>query len=353
MRRSCPRRRWVLPAIVAATLLAVSCSSSGSTPEGQSSDRSTTVQEQVRLGTPIPPGTTLRVGDQLNSLKTYLELANEDDVPYEVKYSAFDGGPPMLLAFRAGAVDVGFLGTTPLIFAQAQRQELRAVAAWSTRRSAYGLVTAPGVEDIKGWSDLRGKRVAYQRGTADEAVLIQALDAAGLSADDVTTVDIPQSQLGAALQGGSADAGVSWGPLTGTYLAANPTAKRVAPATAITDRTALLVASKSTLSDDGRRAALADYIARLVRSFTFLRAHPDRMLEGLFVKEYQLPRGAAESLLATTGVDKFVMLPGEVSKQQQRLADLYFDGGEIPAKVDVASEFDTRFNQLVETVQNG
>jgi sulfonate transport system substrate-binding protein len=312
------------------------------------------VPEPVHLGAPIPPGTVLRVGDQSGYLKTYLALAGEDEhVPYDLEYSQFDGGPPMLLAFRAGAVDTGFVGTTPLIFAQAQGQDLRAVAAWATPRSAYSLVTAPGVHDINDWSDLRGKRVAYQRGTADEAALRQALDAAGMSGDDVTTVDIPQSQLGAALQGGSADAGVSWGPLTGGYLEANPTAKRVAPAAAITDRTALLIAAQSTLSDDAKRAALGDFIARLVRSFTFARAHPDRVVEDLYVEDFQLTRRAAESLLATTGPDRFVALPGEVAKQQQRLADLYVEGGQIPAKVDVASEFDTRFNELVESVQNG
>jgi sulfonate transport system substrate-binding protein len=353
MRTGAPRARWFILAILA-TFLVANCSSSASTRAGHLSDRSTTVPEPVHLGAPIPPGTVLRVGDQANYLKTYLALANEDhDFPYDVKYSSFDGGPPMLLAFRAGAVDTGFVGTTPLIFAQVQGQELRAVAAFATPRSPYSLVTAPGVDNINGWSDLRGKRVAYQRGTADQAALIRALDTAGLTPDDVTTVDVSQTQMGAALQGGSADAGVSWAPFTGGYLAANPTAKRVAPGTALTDRTALLIAASSTLSDNGKRAALADYIVRLVRSLNYLRAHPDRIVEGLYVKELRLTRSAGESLVTTTGVDRFFALPGELAKEQQRLADLYVDEGEIPEKVDVAGEFDPRFNQLIETAQTG
>jgi sulfonate transport system substrate-binding protein len=354
MRTSSPPTRWILPVILAATFLIAGCSSSASTRVEEPSSSSTTAPEQVRSGAAIPAGTVLRIGDQANYLQTYLALTNEDDnVPYRVNYAAFDGGPPMLQAFQAGAVDIGFVGTTPLIFAQAQGQDLRAVAAWATPRGSYSLVTAPGGHGIQGLSDLRGKRVAYQRGTADEAALRQALDAVGMSADDVTTVDIPQSQLHAALQGGSADAGVSWGPLTGTYLAANPTAKRVAPANAVTDRTYLLIAARSTLSDDAKRAALADYIARLVRSFAFARAHPERVVEDLYVNVFQLTRKAGESLIATTGADRFVVLPGELLHQQQRLADLYAADGQIPKKVDVAGEFDTRFNQLVESVQNG
>ncbi len=354
MRTISPRIWCVGLALVTTTFLVTGCSSSTAQGSSHPSGGSTTVPEPVRLGAHIPRGTVLRIGDQANYLKTYLALAHEDkDLPYQVKYSSFDGGAPMLLAFRAGAVDTGLVGTTPVIFAQVQGQELRAVAAWATPRSPYSLVTAPGVDDIKGWGDLKGKRVAYQRATADEAALRVALDAAGLSDDEVTTVDVPQSAQGATLEGGSADAGISWAPFTGGYLAANPTAKRVAQGTALTDRTALLISSQSTVSDDGRRAALGDYIARLVRSFAFLRAHPDDIVEGLYVKELGLTRTAGESLLAATGVEKFFALPGDLLKQQQRLAGLYFEGGQIPEKIDVAGEFDTRFNQLVETTQNG
>ncbi len=302
---------------------------------------------------PVPAGTELRVGDQLEYLQTYLQLAGEhQDLSYDLEYSAFDGGPPMLLAFRADAVDVGFIGTTPLIFAQAQGQDIQAVAAWATPRSAYSLVTAPGVDDISSWSDLRGRSVAYQRGTADEAALLSALDANGISPDDITTIDVPQTQVGAVLQGGSADAGVSYGPLTGVYLEANPTAIQADRATAITDRTAFMIASGSVLEDEGKTAALADYISRLVRSFAYLRAHPERIVQGLYVDHYGLSPATGEALLATTGVDSFLSLPGEIGEPQQRLADLLVAAGQIPATIDVTEAFDPRLNELVERVQD-
>ena len=61
--------------------------------------------------TKIPAGTVIRVGDQLDYLKTVLKLSGEDqDFPYKVEYSAFIGGPPMLQAFQAGSIDTGFVG---------------------------------------------------------------------------------------------------------------------------------------------------------------------------------------------------------------------------------------------------
>jgi sulfonate transport system substrate-binding protein len=347
--------RWVLPAVVvtAAAVLA-GCSSSASTRADGSSGSTTTTAAQVSLTKTIPAGTELRVGDQLDYLKTILKLAGEDkDFPYDVKYAAFIGGPPMLQAFQGGAIDTGFIGTTPLIFAQAQGQDLHAVAGWANEQGSYGLLTAPGVTDVKGWKDLKGKKVAYQRGTAGEAALLQALDTAGVSPDDVTTVDVPQTQVSSALQGGSADAGIAIEPLTSVYLKANPNAKQVASASELTDRSSFIIASSDALADSGKQAALADYIARLVRSFTYLRAHPDLVAQAVFVKQYGLTPERAKQIIAATGVAKFVQLPGAVEKPQQRLADLFLAAGQIPAKVDVANEFDTRFNDLVAQVQQG
>ena len=109
------------------------------------------------------------VGDQLNYLKTVLAVSHEDQgFAYQVQYSQFVGGPPMLQAFQGGALDTGFVCNTPLIFAQAAGQPLVAVAAWESKGSGDGLLTAPGVTSVTGWSSLKGKRVAYQVGIAGE-----------------------------------------------------------------------------------------------------------------------------------------------------------------------------------------
>jgi sulfonate transport system substrate-binding protein len=346
--------------VLLGTLLAGSvlgaCSSDASTRTEGGSDGSTTTALQVAAPEPdaIPAGTTLRVGDQLEYLQTILRLSGEDeDFPYEVEYSSFVGGPPMLQAFQGGALDTGFVGSTPLIFAQAQGQDIVAVAGWAGEKGSYGLVTAPGVDDIAGWGDLAGKRVAYQRGTAGEAALLQALDTAGVAADDVTTVDIPITQATAALTGGSADAAVTVEPLTSVYLASNPTAEVVDHASEITDRSSFLIATRSTLDDEGRSAALADYTARLVRAFTYLRDNPDLVARAVYVEQYGLTPERAAEIIEQQGVGSFLELPGEVEDQQQALADLFVDAGQIPETVDVSAEFDTRFNDLVQEVQDG
>ncbi len=346
------RRPLLLLLAVLAALALAACSSDASTrtAEDDGGDgATTTTAAPVELATEIPEGTTLRVGDQLEYLQTVLGLAGEDqDFPYDVEYSAFIGGPPMLQAFQGGSLDTGFIGTTPLIFAQAQNQGIRAVAAWATPNSSYGLVTAPGVDDISDWSDLEGKKVAFQQGTAGEAALLQALDDAGLTLDDVTPVNVPVTETSAALQSGSADAGVLVEPLTSVYLGANPDGAKVAVPNELTDRSSLLIATDDALDDPAVSAALGDYIARLVRAFTYLAVHPEEVAQAVYVDQYGLTAERAAEVQEEVGSPSFYDLPGDIVEPQQRLADLFQAQGEIPDQVEVAEEFDSRYNALVQ-----
>ena len=351
-----PLGRTSLALVVAVALcvgVLAGCSSSASTRAGADTTgkggTTTEPAKQVALPKTVPAGTTLRVGDQLDYLKTVLKLAGEDqDYPYKVEYSAFIGGPPMLQAFQGKALDTGFVGSTPLIFAQAAGQDLKAVAGWTSDIGSYGLVAAPGHDDIEGWGDLKGKKVAYQQGTAGEAVLLEALDKEGLKLSDITTVNLPQTQINSALQGGSADAAVQVEPLTSLYLAGAKGAAQVGDATAITDRSSFLLASQSVLDDKAKTAALADFTARIVRAFTYLAKHPEKIAKAVFVDTYHLPAARAKELTERgKGISFLDLSGGDILKAQQKLADLFQANDEITAKVDVTGEFDTRFADLI------
>jgi sulfonate transport system substrate-binding protein len=339
-----------LVGLLLAALLA-GCSSEASTRAGGGGGGSTTTAAAVTVPVSIPKGTTLRVGDQLDYLKTALNVAGEDEgFDYDVEYAGFVGGPPMLQAFRGGSLDIGFIGSTPLIFAQAADQDVVAVAGWSTDKGLQGLVSVDG--SIDSWKDLEGKKVAYQRGTAAEAALLQALDAAGVDPNDITTIDVPITQINATLESGAADAAVSTEPLISLYLADHPGAKVVARPEEITDRSSFLIADRTSLRDDAKTAALADYTSRLVRAFAYLNDHPGALAKAVFVDQYGLPQARADEIVAEgAGTAFFFPLPGEVERQQQALADLFVAAGQVPSELDVSSEFDGRLNDLVADVQ--
>ncbi len=334
------KRSRDLAAAALAAALFVAVLVSGATTAAASSKR---VSASV-----IPAGTVLRVGEQLKNLSTLLSITGENqNLPYTVEYSEFVGGPPMLQAFEGGSLDVGYTFSTPLIFAQAANQTITAVAGWATAGSGYALVSAPGNTSIKKWADLKGKRVAYQVGTASETVLLEGLESAGLSLSDMTTVNLPTTQIAAALQGGSADAGITVEPLLSVYLAANPAAHVITYGTQVVDRSGFLIAASGALANPAKSAAIADYIGRLVKAYKYLDAHPQKVIESVYIGQYGLSPARAAAVAKLYGPTTFLRLPGSVLGTQQLAASLYFKAGQIPSKVNVAKEFDSRFNGLV------
>src|SRR5689334_17781619 len=144
------RRSWLVAAsisLAAATIVTACSSASSQTSTGADAATST----PASVPTSIPSGLTLRVGDQLGYLQQSLKVSGQDqDLPYTVEYSAFVGGPPMLQAFQGDAIDVGFVASTPLIFAQAAGQKIVGVAGWAPEHSATRLV-ARSDSGISSW----------------------------------------------------------------------------------------------------------------------------------------------------------------------------------------------------------
>jgi sulfonate transport system substrate-binding protein len=300
----------------------------------------------------IPAGTTLRIGDQLDGIKTELKIGGQDqNFPYKVEYSAFVGGPPMLQAFQAGAIDLGTVASTPLIFAQAGKQKISAVAGWTTKSSTFTLVTSPGNTSINGWADLKGKKVAYQQGTLFESVLLEGLDSVGLKLSDVKGVNLPYSQISATLQGGAADAGILSEPVLSAYEVANPTAREIAKGTTVTDRGTYLIAAASAVNDPGKSAALADFITRLVKAYAATNANPELNVQATYVAKYKLSAERGDAIAKAIGPVTFIQLPADIVPAQQKLADLFLKAGEIPATIDVSGEFDGKYNAVVQQAQ--
>ena len=69
------------------------------------------------------------------------------------------------------------------------------------------------------------------------------------------------------------------------------------------------------------------------------------------MKQYHLSPERAKELITAAGFSGFFTLPGDILEPQQRLADLFYANGEIPSKVDVTSQFDPRFNDVVQKAQ--
>jgi sulfonate transport system substrate-binding protein len=132
----------------------------------------------------------------------------------EIKWIDFQFGPPLLEAINVGSVDFGYVGDAPPIFAQAGDARIRYVATVKLEGNTQAIIV-PQDSPIKTLADLRGKRVAFGKGSSAHNLLIAALEKAGLSWSDITPAPLAPADATAAFVKGSVDAWSIWDP----YLA--------------------------------------------------------------------------------------------------------------------------------------
>jgi sulfonate transport system substrate-binding protein len=132
----------------------------------------------------------------------------------EIKWVDFQFGPPLLEAINVGSVDFGYVGDSPPIFAQAGGARIRYVAAVKSDGNTQAIIV-PKNSPIRTLADLKGKRVAFGKGSSAHNLLVAALEKAGLSWSDITPAPLAPADATAAFAKGSVDAWSIWDP----YLA--------------------------------------------------------------------------------------------------------------------------------------
>ena len=317
---------------------------------GESGSENTPAAAETGFPTAVPAGTTLRIGDQ-GTLRSPLELSGQAaDLPYTAEWSTFASGPLMLEAFRAGAIDVGFVADTPPVLAAASGQDLAVVAAWQTSGDTLKLVTRPG-SDISGVADLKGKKVAFTVGSILHAFVLRALDTVGLQQKDIEQVNLLPTDIGNALRRGDADAGVLAEPLATPYLRENPTARTVVEGNEVAPYLQYLITTHEVLEDPAKAAAIGDFVKRWVKASAWRDSHIDEYVQGYYVKEANTPAEIGRLILETAGPAEFVPVDETLVANAQKLADLFTENGIIPKKVDMSGVFDARYNSAVEEAQ--
>jgi len=132
----------------------------------------------------------------------------------DVKWIDFQFGPPLLEAINVGSVDFGYVGDSPPIFAQAANARIRYVAGVRQEGNTQAIIV-PKDSPIQTLADLKGKRVAFGKGSSAHNLLVAALEKAGLSWSDITPAALAPADATAAFVKGSVDAWSIWDP----YLA--------------------------------------------------------------------------------------------------------------------------------------
>jgi sulfonate transport system substrate-binding protein len=328
-----PLRRFLPPVLILIVLLTAAACGGGADAASPSS------------ASPV----VVRIGDQSQFIETPLRASGLlDGLGYRVEFKAFASGPLVSQAFNAKEIDFGLMGDTPASGTVAAKLDLRAVGVLHSDGPSISLVAKPGISSL---ADLRGKRVAYTTGTAQQAFALRALHQAGLSQADVSQVDVSLQQLGTVLESGAADASVLSTADRLRFVDAHPGARPLAVSNDVTPGVfTYLVASAASLHDEARSAAVFDLVGRLIRANAWVKAHPDQWVDAYYVKALHQDPGFARRVLADGGSLSYVPLTTEVQDATQQMVDLMAQAKAIPSGFDVHPLFDPTATNRYNTV---
>ncbi|EIP84702.1 hypothetical protein A33K_18557 [Burkholderia humptydooensis MSMB43] len=137
------------------------------------------------------------------------------DQHVSVQWIEFPGGPQLLEGLNAGAIDVGTVGETPPVFALAGGVDFVYVGSEPPAPQGEAIVV-PHDSPIRAVADLRGRKIALNKGSNVHYLLVNALQRAKVDYRDVTPVYLAPADARAAFAQRGVDAWVIWDP----YLAA-------------------------------------------------------------------------------------------------------------------------------------
>jgi len=161
----------------------------------------------------------LRIGFQKSaSLLTLLKAQGSLEKRFstqgvEVKRVEFPAGPQLLEGLNVGAIDFGYVGEAPPVFAQAAGANFVYVGQEEPSPAAEALIV-PRNSAIHHVADLKGKKIALNKGSNVHFLLVKLLEKSGLTYADVQPIFLPPADARAAFERGSVDAWVIWDPYT-------------------------------------------------------------------------------------------------------------------------------------------
>src|SRR5471030_744133 len=134
---------------------------------------------------------------------------------FRVEWTEFPGGPQLLEALNVGALDFGITGEAPPIFAQAAGAPLVYVGNEPPAPRAEAILV-PKDSPLHNVADLKGKKIALNKGSNVHYLLVKALEKAGVKYSEIEPVFLAPADARAAFERGAVDAWVIWDP----YLSA-------------------------------------------------------------------------------------------------------------------------------------
>jgi sulfonate transport system substrate-binding protein len=247
----------------------------------------------------------------------------------EVKWTEFPAGPQLLEGLNVGAIDFGTAGEAPPIFAQAAGADLVYVGN-EPPASAGEAILVPKDSPIKTVAELKGKKVALNKGSNVHFLLVKLLEKAGVQYKDIDAVFLTPADARAAFERGSVDAWAIWEP----FLAA---AQRQTGARILADGNGVVSNHQFFLASRAYATKRADVVAIVLEEVAtvdeWAKANPKEAAAALS-PQIGLDQPTLELALSRGGYG-VKPVSDQVLAEQQKIADSFYDLKLIPKHINV------------------
>jgi sulfonate transport system substrate-binding protein len=276
---------------------------------------------------------TLRVGNQKGALSVLKGRGTLEKrlapLGVAVSWTEFNAGPVQLEALNVGSIDFGDVGEAPPIFAQAAGAPLAYVAATVPRPGAEA-VLVPKDSTLRSVADLKGRKIALNKGSNVHYFIVKLAEKAGLRYGDLQLVFLAPPDARAAFEKGSIDAWVIWDP----FLAAAE----------LTLGARVLADGQGVVGNRGYYFSSLPYVAKNADVLKLVIEEIDKV-DQWAVANKSAYAGELSSLwglpkpVADLSVGRAAYGTGPITRailgEQQQIADTFFDLKLIPKKINL------------------
>ncbi|TFW09351.1 sulfonate ABC transporter substrate-binding protein [Oxalobacteraceae bacterium OM1] len=280
----------------------------------------------------------LHIGFQKSSVNLTLlkqRKALEQRLPnVKVTWFEFNAGPQMLEALSVGSIDFAMTGDTPPIFAQAAGSQLVYVGAEPAKPDNSAVLVRQD-SPIRSVAELKGKKIALQKGSSAHYLAVRALQQAGIQWNEITPVYLAPADARAAFERGSVDAWVIWDP----YWAAIE--RSAAPRALVTSRG---MVSNHTFYLASR--AYADKYPNIIHVLFEELTRSDQLVQQqrseavrIVAESIGLDQATTELYLARRPRSPVGYLTNAMLEEQQVIADTFHKQNLIPKPIRVKDVF--------------
>lgn len=248
----------------------------------------------------------------------------------KVVWTEFPSGPPLLEALNVGAIDFGNTGEAPPIFAQAAGAPIQYVA-YEPPAPKGEAILVPKDSKLNSVADLKGKKVALNKGSNVHYLLVKALEKAGVKYSEIEPVFLAPADARAAFERGSVDAWVIWDPFQAAAEAATG-ARTLADGTGIVANYQFYFASKKFLDSDPK---VVDVVLEQLNEVDEWTKKDIHAVAEQIAPAVGLPVAVVEVALKRQSYGIKPITDGVVAEQQQ-VADTFFGLGLIPKAIKIS-----------------